>query len=198
MCVHVIPVPFIDIHPMETWGRHSRVRHGTGIGPGGHGATDGGDDGACCGVHLIKLGKVNIMTTTTVKFNVSMDKEQMLLKNFKEVKFEVSFEGVEPSLIQRHAIANQVVAWQSQIRNNWDKFISGELPKVVTFGNTLFEGGRTRTVVKPVTEDDVRKFLAGKSPEEILAFFAQKGEEEELEEQGQEEEEQDDLEEEEV
>ena len=138
------------------------------------------------------------MTTTTVSFKVSMDKEQMLLKNFKEVKFECSFDGVAPSLIQRHAIANQVVAWQGQIRANWDKFISGELPKVVTFGNTLFESTRVRTISKPVTEDDVRKFLAGKSPEEILAFFAQKGEEEELEEQGQEEEEQDDLEEEEV
>jgi hypothetical protein len=127
-----------------------------------------------------------------------MDKEQMLLKNFKEVKFECSFDGVAPSLIQRHAIANQVVAWQGQIRNNWDKFISGELPKIVTFGNTLFESTRVRTISKPITEGDVRKFLAGKSPEEILAFFAQKGEEEELEEQGQEEEEQDDLEEEEV
>ena len=136
------------------------------------------------------------MTTTTVKFNVAMNAEEKAAKNFREVKFEVSFEGVESSLIQRHAIANQVVAWQSQIRNNWDKFISGELPKIVTFGNTLFEGGRTRTVVKPITEDDVRKFLAGKSPEEILAFFANgqdAGHTEETEE-----EEQDDLEEEEV
>ena len=132
------------------------------------------------------------MTTTTVSFKVSMDKEQMLLKNFKEVKFECSFDGVDPSLIQRHAIANQVVAWQSQIRNNWDKFISGELPKLVTFGNTLFESTRVRTISKPVTEDDVRKFLAGKSPEEILAFFAN-GQDDETEE-----EEQDDLEEEEV
>ena len=138
------------------------------------------------------------MATTTVNFKVAMDAEQKAAKNFKEVKFEVSFEGVDPDLIRRHAVANQVVAWQGQIRNNWDKFISGELPKIVTFGNTLFESTRVRTISKPVTEDDVRKFLAGKSPEEILAFFAQKGEEEELEEQGQEEEEQDDLEEEEV
>ena len=110
------------------------------------------------------------MTTTTVSFKVAMDKEQKDLKNFKNVKFEVSFDGVPLSTIQKHAISSQVVAWQSQIRNNWDKFISGELPKIVTFGTPLFEGKRT-VVTKPITEEDIRAFLAGKTPEEIRAFL---------------------------
>ena len=108
--------------------------------------------------------------TTTVKFKVAMDAEQKAAKNFKEVEFECSFDGVAPSIIQRHAIANQVVAWQGQIRNNWSKFLEGKLPKVVTFGNPLFEGGRGRT--RPITEDDIRAYLAGKSPEEVMAFLA--------------------------
>ena len=110
------------------------------------------------------------MSTTTVKFKVAMDAEQKAAKNFKEVEFECSFDGVDPSIIQRHAIANQVVAWQGQIRNNWDKFLSGKLPKIVTFGVPLFEGGRNRT--RPITEDDIRAYLAGKSPEEVMAFLA--------------------------
>ena len=108
--------------------------------------------------------------TTTVKFKVAMDAEQKAAKNFKEVEFECSFDGVAPSIIQRHAIANQVVAWQGQIRNNWSKFLEGKLPKVVTFGTPLFEGGRSRT--RPITEEDIRAALAGKSPEEIMAFLA--------------------------
>ena len=108
--------------------------------------------------------------TITVKFKVAMDAEQKAAKNFKEVAFECSFDGVAPSIIQRHAIANQVVAWQSQIRNNWDKFLEGQLPKIVTFGMPLFEGGRGRQ--RPITEDDIRAFLAGKSPQEVMAFLA--------------------------
>ena len=114
--------------------------------------------------------RMDIMTTTTVSFKVAMDAEQKAAKNLKEVKFECSFEGVPASLIQRHAIANQVVAWQSQIRNNWDKFISGELPKTVTFGTPLFEGKRT-VVTRPITEQDIREYLKGKTPEEIMAFL---------------------------
>ena len=109
--------------------------------------------------------------TTTVKFKVAMDAEQKAAKNFKEVEFECSFDGVAPSIIQRHAIANQVVAWQGQIRNNWSKFLEGKLPKVVTFGTPLFEGGRGGRT-RPITEDDIRAALAGKSPEEIMAFLA--------------------------
>ncbi|HUW44852.1 MAG TPA: hypothetical protein VMW50_03560 [Dehalococcoidia bacterium] len=109
------------------------------------------------------------MSTTTVKFKVAMDAEQKAAKNFKEVEFECSFDGVDPSIIQRHAIANQIVIWQGQIRNNWDKFLSGKLPKIVTFGVPLFEGGRNRT--RPITEDDIRAYLAGKSPEEVRAFL---------------------------
>ena len=108
--------------------------------------------------------------TTTVKFKVAMDAEQKAAKNFKEVEFECSFDGVAPSIIQRHAIANQVVTWQGQIRNNWSKFLEGKLPKVVTFGNPLFEGGRGRT--RTITDDDIRAYLAGKSPKEVMAFLA--------------------------
>lgn len=115
------------------------------------------------------------MATTTVKFKVAMDAEQKAAKNFKEVSFECTFDGVAPSIIQRHAIANQIVAWQGQIRSNWDKFLSGQLPKVVTFGTPLFEGKRGGAA-RPITEDDIRAFLAGKSTEEIMAFL--KGSEE--------------------
>ena len=111
------------------------------------------------------------MSTTTVKFKVAMDAEQKAAKNFKEVEFECSFDGVAPSIIQRHAIANQVVAWQGQIRSNWSKFLEGQLPKIVTFGTPLFEGGRGGRT-RPITEDDIRAALAGKSPEEIMAFLA--------------------------
>ena len=98
--------------------------------------------------------------TTTVKFKVAMDAEQKAAKNFKEVTFECSFDGVAPSIIQRAAIANQVVAWQGQIRSNWSKFLEGQLPKIVTFGTPLFEGGRGGRT-RPITEDDIRAALAG-------------------------------------
>jgi hypothetical protein len=109
------------------------------------------------------------MNTTTVTFKVAMDAEQKAAKNFKEVKFECSFEGVSLDTIKRAALQNQIVAWQGQIRANWDKFISGETLKTVTFGNPLFAGKRGGR--GPITEADVKAFLSGKTPEEIMAFL---------------------------
>jgi hypothetical protein len=109
------------------------------------------------------------MNTTTVTFKVAMDAEQKAAKNFKEVKFECSFDGVSEDTIRRAALQNQIVAWQGQIRANWDKFISGETPKVVTFGNPLFAGKRGGR--GPITEADVKAFLSGKTPEQIMAFL---------------------------
>jgi hypothetical protein len=109
------------------------------------------------------------MATTTVTFKVAMDAEQKAAKNFKEVKFECSFDGVSEDTIRRAALQNQIVAWQGQIRANWDKFISGETPKTVTFGNPLFAGKRGGR--GPITEADVKAFLSGKTPEEIMAFL---------------------------
>jgi hypothetical protein len=109
------------------------------------------------------------MTTTTVTFKVALGDVERKAKDFKVVKFECSFEGVSQDTIQRAALQNQIVAWQGQIRSNWDKFISGELPKIVTFGNPLFAGKRGGR--GPITEADVKAFLSGKTPEQIMAFL---------------------------
>ena len=118
------------------------------------------------------------MTTTPVTFKIAMDAEQKNLKNFYEVSFEVSFDGVPPSLIQKHAIANQVVAWQSQIRSHWDDFLKGELPKVITFGQVLFGGTRGQKVI---TEDDMRTFLSKMTPDQIRALLTEEQHEEQNE-----------------
>ena len=111
------------------------------------------------------------MAMVTVEFNVAMDAEQKKAGNVKKVKFECSFDGVDPGVVQRHAIANQVVAWQGQIRNSWDKFISGELPKVVQFGQPLFSGGRGAQV--PMTKEKATEFLKGQSRlEQVRAIIS--------------------------
>ena len=112
-----------------------------------------------------------------VEFTVARDAEAKKLKDVEKVTFECTFDGVEPSIIQQHAIANMVVAWQSQIRNNWKEFLKGELPKTVTFGQTLFSG-RKPAVSRPPTEQEIRDFTAKKiaamTPEQ-LAEFVQTG-----------------------
>lgn len=97
-----------------------------------------------------------MMENTNVKFNVAKNAEAKKVGNVETVEFEITFEGVPSEVIAKHAVANMIVAWQSQIRNNWDKFTKGELPKVVTFGEPLFEG---RTKSRTVTKDDMRDFL---------------------------------------
>lgn len=104
------------------------------------------------------------MKTVNVKFTVAMDAEAKKAGDVKTVEFECSFEGVDEDTITKHAVANMVVAWQSQIRNNWEKFIKGELPKAVTFGVPLFEGrGRAAATITP---EGIKAFLNKKMQEE--------------------------------
>lgn len=96
--------------------------------------------------------------TITVQFTVAMDSEQKQLGNAKEIKFECDFDGVDPGIIQRHAIQNMIVTWQGQIRRNWGLFLEGKLPKVVLFGAALFPG-RTRGVAPPMTTERAEEFI---------------------------------------
>ena len=110
---------------------------------------------------------------TNVKFKISMDAEAKKAGEFELVEFSVDFDGVDEELIRKHAIANQIVAWQAQIRSNWDKFLKGDLPPVVKFGVPLFEGKRA-TVTRPPTEQEVKEFMAKKlaalTPEQLGEF----------------------------
>lgn len=96
------------------------------------------------------------MATVTVQFKVAMDNEQKKAGNTRDVKFECSFDGVNMDDVKRLAIQQQIVRWQAQIRNNWDKFISDGLPRVVTFGNPLYESARGAA---PMTPERAEEFL---------------------------------------
>jgi hypothetical protein len=80
-----------------------------------------------------------------VTFKVAMNAEEKKAKNEKTVEFEVDFTNVPMDTLQKHAVANMIVMWQSQIRSHWTEFTQGELPKKVTFGVPLFAGGRRGT-----------------------------------------------------
>ena len=110
-----------------------------------------------------------MLKSKKVEFTTAMDAEQKKAGNVEKVSFVVSFVDVDEETIRKHAIANCVVGWQSQIRNNWDKFIDGELPKVVTFGEPLFAPKRVKTVVKPASDADVQSML-----QKALAIMDQK------------------------
>ena len=101
-----------------------------------------------------------------VKFQVAMDAEQKAAKNLKTVQFKVNLGNISQEVIDKMAVSAQVVRWQGEIRTHWDEFIKGELPGKVEFGSPLFSTSRTRTVTvtKPVTDEDVKKYVDGLSP----------------------------------
>lgn len=100
------------------------------------------------------------MPTTNVKFKVAMDNEQKKLGNIKDITFDVSFDGVDPSVIQKAAIANMIVQWQGQIRSHWTEFTEKGLPEVVTFGNPLF-ASRGRAAAAPLTSEAALTHIKG-------------------------------------
>lgn len=105
------------------------------------------------------------------KFTVAMDSEAKKNGDVKTVELEISFDGVSEEEIRKAAIANCVVGWQGQIRNNWDKFLEGELPEVVTFGVPLFESAR-KTVV-PMTPEGMKEYINSLDPEAKAEYMEQ-------------------------
>lgn len=95
-----------------------------------------------------------------VTFKVAMNAEEKKAKNEKTVEFEVDFANVPTDIIQKHAVANMIVMWQSQIRSHWTEFVSGELPKKVTFGQPLFTGGR-RSTCPVITVEKAEEHILG-------------------------------------
>ena len=114
------------------------------------------------------------MEYTKVEFKISesqTEKDKGIIKN---VVFDVDFFGVEDDIIKKYALKNYVIEIQGQIRNNWSDFEKDGVPKVITFGQTMF-GKKLKTVVKKMSSEEIMaqaiKMMEGNSPEEILAFF---------------------------
>jgi hypothetical protein len=100
---------------------------------------------------LNQLQKEYIMN---VKFTVAMNAEEKKAGNVQTINLDVSFEGVDESLIYKHALANCVVGWQSQIRSHWDEYVDGKLPESITFGDPLFESAR-KPKARKMTMDEM-------------------------------------------
>ena len=114
------------------------------------------------------------LKNTVVKFKVAMDNEQAKAKNHTSVEFTCTFEGADEAKVVEMALKAQVVAWQSQIRSNWDRFISEGLPKTVTFGEALYESSKGKVTVEKAT-DTLKKQLSTMSPEEKIAYLKECG-----------------------
>ena len=94
---------------------------------------------------------------TTVTFKVSMNEEERKAGNTKDVRLEVTFDGVDDGLVRRYAVQHRVIAWQAQIKNNWDDFIAGKMPTKVKFDEPLF--APKRTGVAPMTPERAEEYL---------------------------------------
>lgn len=103
-----------------------------------------------------------------IKFKVAMDAEQAKAGKHKEVVLKVDMSKVSRDTLETMACSAQVVRWQGEIRSHWTDFLEGKMPTQVEFGKPLFSEGRTRTIVKEVTEDDVKKYLEKMTPAQKL------------------------------
>jgi hypothetical protein len=106
-----------------------------------------------------------------VEFKVAMDKEAAKNKEHETVVFTVVVKDEHMEDVVAAAVKSQVILWQGQIRNNWDKFMGDEfeMPEEVEFGQPLF-GPKPRTTTRRMTEDEMIQELSKnpKAMEELL------------------------------
>jgi hypothetical protein len=106
------------------------------------------------------------------KFTVAMNAEEKKAGNTHEVVIDIDFDNADEDTIRKAALANYTVGLQAQIRNNWDKFLEDGTPETMVFGDTLYEGKRTR-VMTP--DEAIKKLLdTGMTVEEILEKYQSK------------------------
>lgn len=107
-----------------------------------------------------------------VEFKVAMDKEAAKNKDYEVVNLEVVIGEEHLDAVVEAAIKSQVILWQGQIRNNWDKFMADdyEQPEELEFGQPLF-GPKKRTVVRNMTTEEMLAELK-KDPEKMAEFIA--------------------------
>lgn len=96
-------------------------------------------------------------------FNIALNKEAKEAGDIRKVELDISFEGVPDEIIRKHAMANMTVAWQNQIRNNWE----ADLPETVIFGEPLFASRRAA----PMTQANAADYINALSPEAREAFI---------------------------
>ena len=110
-----------------------------------------------------------------VEFKVSASEEDRKAGKTLTVRFKVNFTKTSGETFQALAIGAQNIRWQAQLKGaiSADKSLADvikELPSEVEFGSPLFSTSRTRTVTvtKPVTDEDVKKYVEKLSPAQKL------------------------------
>lgn len=105
-----------------------------------------------------------------LKFKVAMNQEEKLAGNEMEVVVEMDFSEATREQLVEMCKKPIIINLQSQVRNNWDKFIKGEYPRSLKFGESLFAS--TRGVV---TVDKAKNVLIAQlstmSPEAKLEYL---------------------------
>ncbi len=87
-----------------------------------------------------------------IKFEVSMNLEEMKAGNSYPVEIDVERPEGIPDIVWQFAVANYRVKLQAQIRPNWGKFKEDTFPKTLQFGESLYSKGRVQRTPQEMAE----------------------------------------------
>ena len=85
---------------------------------------------------------------TQVTFKVSMNDEEKKAGNAKEVKLNVDMSKATREELEIAALKSYVIKIQGEFRPNWDKFMAGDYPRDITYGQVLFAKKATRVMTE--------------------------------------------------
>ena len=85
-----------------------------------------------------------------VNFQVAMNAEEKALKNLHKVELEVG--KCDDETMLKYALKAYTVEIQSQIRSNWDQFITGDYPKELIIGQAMFASTRGKVTQEKAQE----------------------------------------------
>ena len=108
-----------------------------------------------------------------VEFKVAMNQEEKEAGNIHEVKVQVDM-NVDMDTLRKYALRAYKVELQGQIRPNWDKFASGDYPKELKLGESMFESKRGVVTVDKAT-NVLKKQLSTMSDADKLAYLKECG-----------------------
>lgn len=108
-----------------------------------------------------------------MKFKVSLNQEARDNGEAVEVSTTILLDDSEVDACIERGLKNRIIAWQSNVKGNWDKFLEDGFPTEIHFSNLPFASARTTT--RPMTMEEMVEHVKNLPEDEKAEFIANLG-----------------------
>lgn len=102
-------------------------------------------------------------------FKVSLNEEARADGEAVEVTTIILLDDTEVEACILRGLKNRIIAWQANIKANWEKFEADGFPESLNFSDLPYASSRVRT--RSMTQEEMADFINNMEPEDKAAYL---------------------------